>query len=79
MAAEDAPLEQLFDDEQMPGGQYYPVMQTMVEMLIQQDRKLFLKWFDAIKDGEKPEAALKKYFGVDYAGLEGAWKQYILR
>ncbi len=79
MAQNDAPLDQLFDDDQMPGGEYYPVMQTMVEMLIQQDLGLFLKYFDAIKDGEKPEPALKKYFGVDYQGLEKAWKQYVSR
>jgi hypothetical protein len=79
MAQSDAPIDQLFDDEQMPGGEYYPVMQTMVQMLIDENRTLFLKWFDAIKDGEKPEAALKKYFGVDYAGLVSAWKQYIVR
>ena len=46
----------------MPGGEYYPVMQTMVQMLIEQDRALFLKYFDAIKNGEKPEAALKRIF-----------------
>jgi hypothetical protein len=54
-------------------------MQTMVQMLIDQDRKGFLRFFDAIKDGEKPEAAMKRIFGVDYEGLEKAWKQYIAR
>lgn len=73
----EAPLDQLFDDEQMPGGEYYPVMQTMVEMLIQKNRATFLKYFDAIKDGEKPEAALMKYFGVDYPALAKAWRKYI--
>jgi hypothetical protein len=75
----DAPLALLFDDEYMPSGEYYPVMQTMVQMLIDQDRKGFLRFFDAIKDGEKPEAAMKRIFGVDYEGLEKAWKQYIAR
>ena len=79
MADNNAPLDQLFDDDQLPGGPYYPVMQTMVQMLIQQNRQTFLQYFDAIKDGEKPEAALKKYYGVDYAGLEKAWKKYINR
>ena len=79
MADADAPLEQLFDDDQMPGGGYYPVMQTMVQMLIDQDRTLFLKYFDAIKNGEKPEAALKRNFNIDYGGLEKAWKLYMQR
>jgi hypothetical protein len=79
MAIGGMPLGQLFDDEVMPGGEYYPVMQTMVEMLIQQDRRAFLKWFDAMKEGDKPEASLKKYFGIDYAGLENAWREHMSR
>ena len=31
MALNNLPVDLIFDDEQMPGGQYYPVMQTMVE------------------------------------------------
>ena len=79
MAGEGVEIGMIFDDDQMPGGQMYPVMQTMVEMLIQQDRKAFILFFDAIKDGEKPEAALKRIYGIDYAGLEKAWKKYAVR
>jgi hypothetical protein len=79
LAGEGVGVSNIFDDDQMPGGQMYPVMQTMVEMLINQDRKAFIRFFDAIKDGEKPEAALKRIYGLDYAGLEKAWRAYALR
>ena len=78
MALLNTPLDQLFDDENMPGGEYYPVMQTMVEMLIKQNRKTFLDYFDAIKDGVKPENALKQYYGIDYPGLIKAWRKFIV-
>jgi hypothetical protein len=35
--------------------------------------------FDAIKDGQKTEDALKTYYGVDYDGLVSAWREYIVR
>jgi hypothetical protein len=71
-------IDPIFDDDQMPGGQYYPVMQTMVEMLIAKDTPRFIKMFNAIKDGEKTESALKKFYGVDYTGLTNAWRDYML-
>jgi hypothetical protein len=79
MALNQNPVQQLFNDEYMPTGEYYPVMQTMVEMLIKQDRQGFIRFFDAIKDGEKPEAALKDVYGMDYRGLVKAWRNYIVR
>jgi hypothetical protein len=77
MAQSDAPIDLIFDDENMPSGEYYPVMQTMVQMLIEEDRKSFLKYFDALKEGEKPEAALKKYFKVDNEGLIKVWRKWV--
>jgi hypothetical protein len=71
-------IDPIFDDDNMPGGQYYPVMQTMVEMLINKDTSRFIKMFNAIKDGDKTEDALKKFYGVDYAGLTNAWRDYML-
>jgi hypothetical protein len=71
-------IDPIFDDDQMPGGQYYPVMQTMVEMLIAKDTPRFIKMFNAIKDGEKAQDALKKFYGVDYTGLTNAWRDYML-
>ena len=75
----DAHIETIFDDEQMPGGQYYPVMQTMVEMLIAKDTPRFIRMFNAIKDGTKAQQALKDFYGVDNAGLLQAWKEFIQR
>jgi hypothetical protein len=54
----------------------YPVMQTMVEALIQEDRKAFLKMFDDIKDGMDPEAAMRKNYHAGYADWEKAWRNY---
>lgn len=71
-------IDPIFDDENMPGGQYYPVMQTMVEMLINKDTPRFIRMFDAIKDGDKTEDALKKFYGIDYTGLENAWRDYMM-
>jgi hypothetical protein len=71
--------EFLFDDEQMPGGEWYPVMQTMAETLIKTDRQHFLELFDAIKDGEKPEKALKRIYGWDYPDLIREWRAYVMR
>ncbi len=71
-------IDPIFDDENIPGGQYYPVMQTMVEMLIKKDTPRFIKMFNAIKDGDKTEDALKKYYNVDYTGLENAWRDYMM-
>jgi hypothetical protein len=66
----------LFDDNNIPDGNFYPVMQTMVEMLVRNDRKLFIKYVDAIKDGTDPEEALKSIYKTDYAGLAKAWSDY---
>jgi hypothetical protein len=71
-------IDPIFDDDNMPSGQYYPVMQTMVEMLINKDTPRFIRMFNAIKDGDKTEDALKKFYGVDYTGLENAWRDYMM-
>jgi hypothetical protein len=71
--------EFLFDDEQMPGGEWYPVMQTMVETLITKDRQNFLQLFDAIKDNEKPEKAMKRIYGWEYPDLVREWRLYVMR
>ncbi|MBC7784918.1 MAG: hypothetical protein H7144_13855 [Burkholderiales bacterium] len=76
VAFETSDLSFLFDDENMPSGRYYPVMHTMVEMLVKSDRKKFLALIDAIKDGEKPEEALKKQFNTNYEGLARGWREW---
>lgn len=79
MASSDADLMRLFDDEFMPGGEFYPVMMTLVEMLVQEDRQKFIAFFNACKDDEDPEEALRRLFGVDYAGLLRTWRRYASR
>ena len=49
---------------------------TMVEFLIAQDRKKFLKFFDDLKEGMEPEAALSKYFYMGYQQFEDSWRDY---
>ena len=63
----------------MPGGEWYPVMQTMVETLTTTSRQHFLDLFDAIKDGEKPEKALKRIYGWEYPDLIREWRAYVMR
>jgi len=69
----------LFDDENVPGGEWYPVMQGLVETLIAYDRGKFIKLFNAIKDGEDPEPAMKRIYGWDYDALEKAFREYASR
>jgi hypothetical protein len=66
----------LFDDNQMPGGDMYPVMQTMVEAMIRDNRKAFLQMFNDIKDGMDPEEAMKKNYNAGYRQWEPAWRNY---
>jgi hypothetical protein len=79
MAAEHKTAGTLFDDKIMPSGDWYPVMQTMVEYLIAQDKDAFLKMFDAIKAGTDGEEALQKFYGLDYASLMSAWRKAVLK
>jgi hypothetical protein len=77
MASENTPIDFLFDDNQMPSGEYYPVMQTMVQMLI--DRKNFLVFFDSIKDGMPAEEALFHYYNLTYSTMPTAWRKYAMQ
>jgi hypothetical protein len=78
MAHEHRTADDLFDDDKMPSGEWYPVMQTMVELLISGNHTAFKQMFDAIKDGMDGEAALKKYFNMDYEQLVNNWRQVLL-
>jgi hypothetical protein len=76
MANEKFDFEELFDDSKMPGGDMYPVMQTMVEALIRENRKEFLAMFNDIKDGMEPEEAMKKHYKAGYKDWEPAWRRF---
>jgi hypothetical protein len=69
-------FESLFDDKKFPGGEMYPVMQTMVEAMIADNRKAFIQMFDDIKDGMNPEEAMKKNYKAGYKDWEKAWRKY---
>lgn len=77
MALDNIDVAGVFDDDQMPGGEMYPVMMTMVQTLIAHDRNAFLRYFDDLKAGMDPQEALKKHYNSDYPGLIQAWKKYL--
>jgi hypothetical protein len=79
MANSKVDVKSVFDDDRIPSGNFYPVMQTMVEVLVNKDRKTFIKMIDAIKDGTEPEEALKQFYHIDYDGLADAWREYAKR
>jgi hypothetical protein len=79
MAVRNNSIAELFDDEHVPGGEWYPVMQGLVETLIARDRAGFIKLFNAIKDGDDPADAMKRIYGWDYGALEKAWREYAMR
>jgi hypothetical protein len=55
----------------------YPFAQTVVETLVVGDPRAFLRYFNDIKDGMEPDAALEKEYHTDRKGLEEAWKKYM--
>jgi hypothetical protein len=76
MAGKKFNFQDLFDDKKLPPAEMYPVMQTMVEALIKEDRKAFLRMFDDIKDGMDPEEAMRKNYKAGYQDWEKAWRNY---
>ena len=79
MAAEHRSAGTLFDDKVMPTGDWYPVMQTMVQFLIARNKDDFLKMFDAIKAGTAGEEALQKFYSLDYSSLMSSWRKAMLK
>lgn len=76
IALNKADLAFLFDDANRPTGEYYPVMQSMVELLVSTNKKGFLQLIDAIKDGKKPEAALQEIYHADYEQFAKTWRDW---
>jgi hypothetical protein len=72
-------LEPLFSDENIPGAEWYPAMQGLVQTLIARDRRGFLELFNAIKDGANPQDAMKRLYEWDNEALEKAWRDFALR
>lgn len=66
----------LFNDAgTRPTGEYYPVMQSMVELLVT-NKGGFLKLIDSIKDGKSPEASLQEIYHVDYVQFAKMWRDW---
>ena len=63
----------------MPGPEMYPVMMTLVQALHRDDPAKFVRYVDRLKAGEHPERTLREMYGVDYAGLEAAWRRHMMR
>jgi hypothetical protein len=76
VAFSDRDISILFDSNFMPGGGYYPVMMSMVKVLIEGKPKAFLPYFNDIKDGMDPEDALRKHYGVGYIDFEIGWREW---
>jgi hypothetical protein len=77
MASRGGDIAYLFDDGHVPSWEHYAIMQTLVETLIARDRKAFFEMFRGIKDGMKPEEALRKFYGWDYDQLVAAWRIFV--
>lgn len=79
LAKENADVGTVFRADQKPPFDYYPAMMMMVTHLTRTNPKAFRTLFDAIKDGADPESALKQHYGLDYAGLDAAWRKNLVR
>lgn len=72
-------IADIFDDAQMPEGEMYPVMMTLVIAMYREDPARFVRMVDRVKSGENCERVVQELYNVDYAGLEEAWRAYMLR
>lgn len=78
IANTDSDLDFIFKAEARPTKALDPAVWSMTQMLISRDRKKFIQYIDAIKDGEDPQNALQGIYGFDFAGFVKAWKVYAL-
>ena len=60
-------------------GDQYGICSVLVEILVASDRGKgkFKEFFDAMKEGQSAQEALKEHFGMTYAELKGAYGQTI--
>lgn len=75
----DDSIADIFDDDIPKTSYQYPVMQTLVELLLADNPRGFLNMFNAIKDGTEPREALAKSFRTDYVELEVVWRNKVKR
>jgi hypothetical protein len=69
-------ISYVFDDENIPGWQFYPVMMSLIDLLVKEKPDAFLPFFNDLKDGLSGELALRKHYGIGYADLEMHWREY---
>jgi hypothetical protein len=79
LATNDFDFKALFNDKAIPGGEMYPVMQTMVEYLIHVNRAEFYRYLNDVKDGMNPDEALMKHFLLDPERFEFYWRMHAKR
>ena len=72
-------LASIFDDDLPKSAYQYPIMQTLVELLLDENPRAFLNMFNAIKDGTEPKEALAKFYRTDYVELEVTWRKAVKR
>src|SRR5690606_24781682 len=78
IARRNISIAPLFDDSHMPPAEMYPVMQSLVAALYRENPRAFVTMIDRIKAGEEAQQVLRDLYGVDYLGLERAWRQHMM-
>ena len=76
LAGNRADVKFLFDDSNRPSGEYYPVMQSMVEFLLATNKPGFGKMIDLIKNGTPPEQAMREVYHAGYDEFIVAWRDW---
>jgi len=74
----DGDFDFIFKAEARPTKTFDPAVWSMTQMLISRDRRKFVQYIDALKDGEDPQNALEGIYGFNYEGFVKAWKVYAL-
>lgn len=78
IAQADSDYDFIFKAEVRPTKIFDPAVWSMTQMLVSRDRRKFITYIDALKDGEDPQNALQGIYGFDYAGFIKAWRVYAL-
>jgi hypothetical protein len=70
-------MENIFEAEARPTKAFDSAVWSMTQFLLT-DRKKFIRYVDAIKDGEDPQNSLQGIYGFDFPGFLKAWRVYAL-
>jgi hypothetical protein len=73
-------MKSVFDDKAHTlTAEQYPVVATMVECMLTQGGPKLKQLIEHTKDGMTSDQALKAVYGMDTAGLEKTWREYVTR